>query len=166
MNHGLVFIFILVLSYTTTKAQVGSGSMVLPVTIGYTHNDLNSLSLGLGYGKIDAVAYVFMGYGVLADVLIPTTQNQPWGARLGVEGFGGVTLIGSAVRLDVIYYQLDDVSEWHLSPSLGWSLGAINFMYTYSAPIKDSDAFAIQRHQFTTRVSIPIFHRRMKKWSN
>jgi hypothetical protein len=162
MRAIIIFIFC-TLAYTS-KAQ--DGSMLVAATAGYTHNNIPSVNLGLAYGYAEGYYHLIWGHGIVADILIPTTENRIWGTRLGVEGFISILPLGLGARADMIRYtDLKSNSEWHFSPSLGLSIGILNFMYAYSFPFQDSDNIDVQRHQFTTRVSIPIFHYRPKKWS-
>lgn len=137
-------------------SQDGTG--MAAVTLGYTHNSVPSLSTGLAFGYVDSYYYHVAGVGGLVEGLIPLHKNKPWGIRAGAEAFfGTVFLIGLGARADVVYYGLNGESEWHFSPSIGWSMGVINFKYSYSAPFENSENIDISKHQFTTRITIPFY---------
>ncbi|MEM8526814.1 MAG: hypothetical protein AAGG68_19390 [Bacteroidota bacterium] len=155
-------IFLFTFTQLTSYSQV-EGDLALATTIGYSSNGIPSLGSGLALGYFDYYYYHSLGAGVTIEGLIPLAEDKVWGVKFGTQAFIAVYPFGLDTALDMIHYWSSESSEWHFSPSIGWSAGVINFKYAYSTPFIDNEMINISKHQFTAKIFIPLL---FKPWKD
>lgn len=157
-----IYLFSIVMLMNVFSYGQVEGHLAIAPIIGYNANGVPSLSIGTAIGHLDGY-YSAYGTGLTIEGLIPLKKNEPWGMKFGLRKFcASLEGFGIDLSLDMIRYQLNNDKEWHLSPSIGWTLiGFLNLKYAYSAPLMNAEGINISRHQFTTQIFIPIV---VKPW--